>query len=136
MSELNVLNIKRFSHKTVEELFSGLVHKKLATVICKYYNISPTAKVSEMDSDKILSCIKGLANFEVKVLETNSFDNAQVCSGGVPLCEVDNNFRSLKDENVYIVGELLDCDGLCGGYNLQWAWATGAIAGMEAGKDN
>jgi hypothetical protein len=136
MNDLNIFNLERFSYKTIEELFTGIVHKKLATIICKYYDIEPTAKVGDLDFDKILSCIKGLANFEVKVLDVNSFDNAQVCSGGVPLLEVDNDFRSLKDPNIYITGELLDCDGVCGGYNLQWAWATGAIAGNSAGGSN
>ena len=68
------------------------------------------------------------------MVNTNSFDNAQVCSGGVPLDEVSDDFESLKCKNVYIVGELLDCDGLCGGYNLQWAWTTGVIAGMAASR--
>jgi hypothetical protein len=104
-------------------------------MICNRHNIAPTAKVGETDIGKIITCIKALADFEITVTEANSFDSAQVCSGGVPLCEVDDNFKSIKDENVYITGELLDCDGICGGYNLQWAWATGAIAGMTAGKD-
>jgi hypothetical protein len=134
-NEVKDIKLKQFSHKSVEDLISGLVHKKLAKMICKKNNITPTAKVGETDFDKILSCIRELADFEVTVAEANSFENAQVCSGGVPLGEVDDNFKSMKDENVYIVGELLDCDGVCGGYNLQWAWATGAIAGMSAGKD-
>lgn len=66
------------------------------------------------------------------VTEPNTFENAQVCCGGIPLSETDDNFASLRHGNVYIVGELLDCDGICGGYNLQWAWATGAIAGAAA----
>jgi hypothetical protein len=134
-NEIKDIKLKQFAHKSVEDLISGLVHKKLAKMICKKNNITPTAKVGETDFDKILSCIRELADFEVTVAEANSFENAQVCSGGVPLGEVDDNFKSMKDENVYIVGELLDCDGVCGGYNLQWAWATGAIAGMSAGKD-
>lgn len=65
----------------------------------------------------------------MKIIGTNPFENAQVCSGGVPLGEVSTCFESKLCRDVYIVGELLDCDGICGGYNLQWAWATGAIAG-------
>jgi predicted flavoprotein YhiN len=92
--------------------------------------------VGDVPSEKIVECIKELAEFEVKVISANTFENAQVCSGGVPMCEVDENFRSVKDKNVYIVGELLDCDGVCGGYNLQWAWTSGAIAGASAGKES
>ncbi len=134
-NELGNMNINKFYHKSVEDFLSGLVHKKLATMICRENGISPSAKVGQTDIDKIITCIRKLADFDIEVAETNSFDNAQVCCGGVPLNEVDGSFRSLKSDNVYIVGELLDCDGVCGGYNLQWAWATGAIAGKEAGKD-
>jgi hypothetical protein len=134
MNEINDINLQRFSYKTIEELFSGLVHKKIASVICKYNDLNPNAKVGDISSDKLLACIREMSDFEIKVLEPNSFDNAQICSGGVPLSEVDNDFKSLKDENIYIVGELLDCDGVCGGYNLQWAWATGALAGNSAGN--
>ncbi|MDE6999794.1 MAG: NAD(P)/FAD-dependent oxidoreductase, partial [Lachnospiraceae bacterium] len=81
---------------------------------------------------KIRACIRMLADFRVKITGPNSFEHAQVCCGGVPLGEVDEYFMSRRCADVYIVGELLDCDGVCGGYNLQWAWATGAIAGTDA----
>jgi hypothetical protein len=128
-------DIKRFSDKSVEELLSGLVHRKVAALVCKRNGILPDTRVGDLSQGKLEEIIAQLSEFEVRVTEPNSFDNAQVCSGGVPLAEVDDDFRSLKDGNIYIAGELLDCDGICGGYNLQWAWASGAIAGMAAGKD-
>ena len=71
--------------------------------------------------------------FEVKITGTRSFDQAQVCAGGVSLEEIDPlTMESLKCPGLYITGELLDVDGMCGGYNLQWAWATGHIAGEAA----
>jgi hypothetical protein len=133
--EIGDFGFGRFLNKTVEELISGLVHRKVAAFICAKNNILPGTRVCDVKKNRILACINQLSSFEVKLTETNGFENAQVCSGGVPLGEVDDNFRSVKDENVYIVGELLDCDGICGGYNLQWAWASGAIAGTTAGKD-
>jgi predicted Rossmann fold flavoprotein len=136
MEEKGEFDFKRFSNKSVEELLSGLVHRKVAALVCKRNGILADTKVGEVSSEKIVECIRELAQFEVKVISANAFENAQVCSGGVPLGEVDENFRSLMDENVYIVGELLDCDGVCGGYNLQWAWTSGAIAGAAAGKDS
>ena len=67
------------------------------------------------------------------ITETNGFDNAQVCAGGVHLDEINiQTMESQYMEGLYIVGELLDVDGICGGYNLQWAWATGTIAGKHA----
>lgn len=118
-------------YKTVEELLSGMVHKKIAFMICRKNKIGVGTKVSEAGKETVRDCILELFDFRVTVTGTNSFENAQVCSGGVPLCEVDETFASKRCKDVYIVGELLDCDGICGGYNLQWAWATGAIAGRN-----
>lgn len=130
--EIEMMPIEYYGHKTVEEFLAGLVHKKLAAMICRQHGIACATTVEQAGIRSIRECIMMLADFRVKVTDTNSFDNAQVCCGGVPLWEVDDSFRSKKCNNVYLVGELLDCDGICGGYNLQWAWATGAIAGEAA----
>ena len=71
---------------------------------------------------------------ELTVTDTNSFDQAQVCRGGVDMREVDGNLESLLAPGVYFAGELLDVDGRCGGYNLQWAWTSGLLTGTEAAK--
>ena len=56
-----------------------------------------------------------------------------MCTGGVALNEINpDTMESLKCSNVFVTGELLDVDGICGGYNLQWAWSTGYIAGKNA----
>ena len=119
-------------HKRVEELLSGMVHKKLAALICRRHEIGTQDTVAEAGRARVLACIDELRHFMVTVSAVNSFENAQVCSGGVPLSEVSKDFASLKCPCVYLVGELLDCDGICGGYNLQWAWATGVLAGRAA----
>lgn len=120
-----------YGYKTVEELLSGMVHKKIAAMICRKNKITTGTTVSEAGEKAVCGCILELFDFRVAVTGTNPFENAQVCSGGVPLSEVDETFASKLWNNVFIVGELLDCDGICGGYNLQWAWATGAIAGRN-----
>lgn len=127
---------EKMTYKTVEEWLGGMVHKKIAVLICKMQNISPQTKVSEVSAKLLIQCLYTLKNFKVLVKETNPFENAQVCCGGVPLSEIDENMQSKKCSNVYLTGELLDCDGICGGYNLQWAWATGAIAGTQAAKQH
>lgn len=118
-------------YKTVEELLYGMVHKKIAVIICRKNKVGAGIKVSEAGKRTVRDCILELFDFRVRVTGTNPFENAQVCSGGVELCEVDETFASKRCNDVFIVGELLDCDGICGGYNLQWAWATGAIAGKN-----
>lgn len=120
-----------YGHKTVAELLSGMVHKKIARAVCRRNKVDKETQVSEAGEETVRGCILELFDFRVDITGTNSFENAQVCSGGVPLCEVDGSFASKLCDDVYIVGELLDCDGICGGYNLQWAWATGAIAGKS-----
>ncbi|MFW5632742.1 MAG: NAD(P)/FAD-dependent oxidoreductase, partial [Acetivibrio ethanolgignens] len=63
------------------------------------------------------------------------FEQAQVTAGGVSLTEVSEaTMESKRASGVYLTGELLDVDGICGGYNLQWAWSTGYLAGLWAGK--
>lgn len=128
------LKITDYQHKTVEEFLSGLVHKKIASVICRKKGISVGMTVGQAGEKRVCECIELLKDFRVTVVEPNSFENAQVSCGGVPLKEVGCSFESVICDNVYIVGELLDCDGICGGYNLQWAWTTGAIAGTAAAK--
>lgn len=125
-------HMKKFSYKTVEEFLAGMVHKKVAAVVCKQNGIASGMTVGQTGAARLADCIGMLADFRVKVTAPNSFENAQVCCGGVPLGEVDENFMSRRHSGIYLVGELLDCDGICGGYNLQWAWATGAIAGTDA----
>ena len=122
---------KLYGYKTVAELLSGMAHKKVAQMICRKNGLRAETTVLEAGVEKVQSCIMELFDFRVEITGTNAFENAQICSGGVPLGEVDESFESKICKDVYIVGELLDCDGICGGYNLQWAWATGAIAGRS-----
>ena len=138
MNEREMLDItnkkQQLGYKTIEEFLGGLVHKKVASLICRIQKIRPQERISEAGREKIAACLALLNNFTVIVKATNPFENAQVCSGGVPLWEVTENFQSQKTPVVYFAGELLDCDGICGGYNLQWAWTTGAIAGIAAAQ--
>ena len=69
------------------------------------------------------------------ITDTKGFDNAQVSAGGVRLTEIDpDTMESKLCKDLYLAGELLDVDGICGGYNLQWAWASGYLAGKNAAK--
>ena len=79
-----------------------------------------------------------LKKFEVPVTSTNSFEQAQVCCGGVDTRELRPDTHGVQEQSVkglFLVGELTDVDGICGGYNLQWAWSTGAVAGRTAGRN-
>lgn len=123
---------ERFRYKTIEEFLSGMVHKKLALLVCHKLSLRNTTKIEEMSDAELVACIDLLRCFPVIVNGTNSYDNAQVCCGGVPLSEIKDSMESTKCQHVYFAGEILDCDGICGGYNLQWAWVTGKLAGEHA----
>ena len=74
-----------------------------------------------------------IREFEIPVKETNPFEQAQICTGGVDTAEIEaETMQSKRVPGLYIVGELLDVDGICGGYNLQWAWSSGYAAGCHA----
>ena len=74
-----------------------------------------------------------LKQYEALVMSVNPFANAQVCCGGVDTREIDSaTMESRLRKGLYFTGEILDVDGICGGYNLQFAWSSGAIAGRAA----
>jgi predicted Rossmann fold flavoprotein len=114
--------IKSNKSKTMEQHLMGLLNKKLAHLILK----------QALTPQNIIAKIK---NFVVTIDKPNSFEQAQVCAGGVDTNEIDPlTMESKLIKNLYIIGELLGIDGACGGYNLQWAWSTGIIAGRSAAK--
>ena len=121
--------------KTAEECLNGLLNKKLTVFIFKEAKIPQGKTLAALSDKEIKLIIKTIKNFETKVTASKSFDMAQVCSGGVDTSQVDSKtMQSLKTKGLYFVGELLDVDGICGGYNLQWAWTSGYLAGRDAAK--
>ena len=87
--------------------------------------------------ESIEKLLLAASDIRLEVSGFKSFDAAQCCQGGVLLSQVDlSTMESKKAEGLYVTGELLDVDGPCGGYNLQWAWSTGARAGDHAGRDS
>ena len=125
------------SDKTAEEFFTGMFHQKLIGLFLKISRISPSVSMTEVTSDKLQLFQKVCKHFIVDIEGTNDFDQAQICAGGVKTSEINpQNMESLYMKDLYLTGELLDVDGICGGYNLQWAWATGYIAGKHAAKGN
>ena len=119
--------------RTVEEFFLGILNQKLMQLFMKLVGLSPQAPVSKVSKEKLQQVFSLCKCLEMHITGSNGFENAQVCTGGVDLNEVTDDLESIYSENVYFVGELLDVDGRCGGYNLQWAWTSGYIAGHAAG---
>ena len=78
--------------------------------------------------------IKNIKDFQLKIVGTRGFENAQVTRGGADVSEFKNTLESKSVSGLYCIGELLDVDGGCGGFNLQWAWSSGLAAGYFASE--
>jgi len=117
---------------SVENFFTGFLNKKLNIEIIKLCGLKPSAKVSDYDKEDIINAVLYMQEFVVKAVGVNGYDKAQVTGGGVLITELSDNLESKFHKGLYVTGELTDVDGICGGYNLQWAFSTGAIAGKNA----
>lgn len=112
---------------------AGIFNRKLVPLILNLAGVRIQADVSKMEGRQIRSVAKTCKRVVLTVQDTNGFENAQVCAGGVRTKEVcPRTMESLRAKGVYLAGEMLDVDGICGGFNLQWAWATGYIAGKAS----
>lgn len=117
---------------SMEFLLMGLVNKMVAFKILKDLRIELTRLIKTLTSKEKDKIIKTLKNYPLDIKNTYDFDKAQVTIGGVDIKEVKKETLELKKlKNVYVIGELLDIDGECGGYNLQWAWTSGYVAGCD-----
>ena len=119
--------------KQAGEFFTGMLNRKLGQVLLKRAGIPAEMKVSELTGKQLERLMLQLKQYEALVMSVNPFANAQVCCGGVDTREIDSStMESRLKKGLYFTGELLDVDGICGGYNLQFAWSSGAIAGRAA----
>ena len=106
---------------------SGLFPEKMLPIL--------TEDLSSDDNESTtISVACRCKNFSFQVKNTCSFEKAQVCSGGIPLKELSDQMESIHHPNLFFAGEVTDVNGICGGFNLQWAWTTGAIAGKTLSK--
>ena len=115
--------------QTVDELLTGFLNKKINLVFLKKCQIAGNRTIESLQKKEIKQLAGLYKNYEVHITGTNPFLNAQVCAGGLDVDEVDEQMQVKKYPGLFVTGELLDVDGICGGYNLHWAFATGAIAG-------
>ena len=124
------------SHLTMENYFNGMINKKLGQFLSKVSGIEKLSKpVKDLNDSEIRKLCTVLKKYRVKILDTTGFKNAQITAGGVSLNEVNTETLESKIvKGLYFSGEVLDVYGECGGFNLQWAWASGYIAGKNVAK--
>ena len=118
---------------TAEEALAGLCNHKLNFILLQLCGMEPTKKAGSYGKKEATVLADKIKHFTVKITDTNGFEQAQACAGGVPLTELTEDMESKLVTGLFITGELADIDGTCGGYNLQWAWSSGAAAGKKIG---
>lgn len=120
--------------QTMERFMTGLVNKKIGLLLLKLAGIKESEKAENVPQDRREKLEELCHSLFVTVRGTNSFEQAQVCAGGVDCHEVTDTLESRIVPGLFFAGEILDIDGICGGYNLQWAWSSGAVAGQSAAQ--
>ncbi len=135
LAELFVSRKTTKLHLNASEFLIGIFNQKLIIKLLESANIRSNTKVDTLDHQSLRKLAYQCKHIRLSISDTNGFDSAQVCAGGVSLTEIDTNtMESNYKKGLFIIGELLDVDGICGGYNLQWAWTTGMIAGRNAAR--
>ncbi len=120
--------------KPIDFSLVGLINKRLIPVVLLEAGIkdlrTPVAHLSAKEKEGIIDI---LTDWRFKIRGTKSWPSAQVTAGGVDTEEIDQSTMESKlVQGLYFAGEIIDIDGKCGGYNLQWAWSSGFIAGQNA----
>ncbi len=119
-----------------EELLTGILHNRLGRVLVKSAGLRGVRPIRELGDGEMKGVCRAVKALEVPLTEPLGMDAAQVTAGGAVTSEfVSQTMESRLVPGLFACGEVLDIDGDCGGYNLQWAWSSGRCAGLAAGKD-
>ena len=121
------------SRQSVAHIIARHLPQRLAVALLRYAGIDPELSVSQLTRDLRRRLTIILTDLPLPVVGDRGWNYAEVTAGGVSLSEI--NYRSMESRKVpglYLVGEMLDCDGRIGGFNFQWAWSTGYLAGVAS----
>ena len=123
-------------HESWQQLLSGVVNEKLAGMLCAGLHAKHVSDIPEKRRfAAIKKLMQALKRTTLTITDTRGFDFAQVTCGGVPLKELTEEMESRLVPGLYFAGEIVNVDGICGGYNLQWAWSSGMVAGKNAARN-
>lgn len=126
------LRYEALSDKKLEDYLIGTMNKKINMVMMKLAGLNPGAKAEELGFKTIAKLMQRYRSLKVHICADNTAENAQVCAGGVSMNQISTEMESELVKGLYFAGEVVDVDGRCGGYNLQWAWSSGYVAGRNA----
>lgn len=122
-----------FMHRSIHDGLIGVIHKKLIPIVLKDAGIDNIHQTIDQFTYKDkLKLYQTLKKWTFSCIGTNGFQNAQTTIGGIDTRDVNpKTLESLIVKGLYFAGEVLDVDGDCGGFNLQWAWSSGYVCGMN-----
>ncbi len=131
-----LLRRRKHTNLPAAELLTGILHNRLGRVLTQAAGISAACPISRLSDYEISAVAELVKAFDVALTEPMGMDSAQVTAGGILTEGFDEKtMESRLTPGLYACGEVLDIDGDCGGYNLQWAWSSGRLAGLHAGKE-
>lgn len=116
--------------RTLEDLLTGLLHKRVGQTILRVAEVLPlTREVETLTEEECARITRTIKNWKIPVTGTQGFGGAQVTAGGIAATEIDpSTFAVKRLPGIYAAGEVLDVDGDCGGFNLQFAWSSAYVA--------
>lgn len=126
-------DFSEFSNKQFKNSLDKLLPRKLIPIIINLSNINPEKKVNIISKEERHNLVKLLKGLTFHIISTRGFNEAIITQGGVDVSEINpSTMESKLVSGVFFAGEILDIDGLTGGYNLQVAWSTGYLAALAA----
>ena len=130
--EFALVSLLLNNEKSIRELLNGFMKDKLSDMILDLCNIKHDTPVLDITKDKLFEILDRIKNVTFNILDAAGFESAQACVGGLNTNELTNDLEIKAVPGLFVTGELIDVCGPCGGYNLQWAFTSGAIAGEKA----
>lgn len=134
ISDMITKRVNTLGDIPLEDFFVGMLNKRVSQALLKHIGVEPLSRLASSLSRKEIQAISNIIkNFKLQIKGTSTWNNAQVTKGGADVSQFNaDTMESRLVKGLYCCGEVLDVDGDCGGYNLQWAWSSGYIAGIYA----
>lgn len=123
---------KQFQTRTMIECMNGIFKDKLSSFLIDMARIHPHTTMEQVSEEDLQKLARICKSFQVTIEGSKEFQQSQVTAGGIPLTEITPQLESKYHKHMFFTGEVLDVDGICGGYNLHFAWATGMLAAEQA----
>ncbi len=118
--------------RTLNEFLNGYHNSNVNDMVIRKMKMGSTMKMKNISDSMVLSIFDTYRNYKIRLESSLGYQQSQVTSGGISLGDIRDDMTIKDNGGIFVIGELVDVDGRCGGYNLQWAWTSGSIAGTVA----